>query len=253
MVDRHLAWSYFVGNLRINVVLVPLFWIAALVAFLKSFYVDNTFGAAFALFLAAANSAVAFHKYQNFIRSLFLYLGSIFLLVLDNTPNNVVSFCFLAVALSFLVNEKKILGKVPYLAFLFLLGYTTALTGVAFLSSNIADMSVLLPELGSFAVIVLIFKDRFLPRASHKPLPVLDLSDSSLSEREVQILQLLWGGLSSKEIAAELGISDGTVRMYQSQIYGKLGVPGRSELMLLHHTHREVVRNDSPRSRKVKT
>lgn len=51
----------------------------------------------------------------------------------------------------------------------------------------------------------------------------------SLTEREVQILGLLSTGLANKQVAAELGISEHTVKFHVSSIYSKLNVGNRAE------------------------
>jgi len=48
-----------------------------------------------------------------------------------------------------------------------------------------------------------------------------------LSEREVEILRLVAGGASNKEIAAQLFLAEGTVKNHVTNILGKLGVAGR--------------------------
>ena len=45
-----------------------------------------------------------------------------------------------------------------------------------------------------------------------------------LTEREVRVLQLLYGSLSRREIAAELGVSPNTIKTHTQAIYRKLGV-----------------------------
>lgn len=50
-----------------------------------------------------------------------------------------------------------------------------------------------------------------------------------LSEREVQVLRLAETGLSSKEISGRLGLSEGTVRNYLSEVLSKLGARNRME------------------------
>ena len=48
-----------------------------------------------------------------------------------------------------------------------------------------------------------------------------------LSRRELEVLGLIDRGLSNKEIAQELYISIGTVKVHLHNIYGKLDVSGR--------------------------
>jgi len=50
-----------------------------------------------------------------------------------------------------------------------------------------------------------------------------------LTAREIQVLERLAEGLSNKAIAAQLGISDQTVKFHVAAITGKLGVTNRTE------------------------
>jgi DNA-binding CsgD family transcriptional regulator len=61
---------------------------------------------------------------------------------------------------------------------------------------------------------------------SVEPRPV---QDDFLTEREMQIIQLIADGLNSREIAAQLYLSVTTVRWYLRQIYSKLDVHSRAE------------------------
>ena len=54
-----------------------------------------------------------------------------------------------------------------------------------------------------------------------------------LSERETQVLQLLARGLSNKQIAVGLKISEHTVKFHVSAIYQKLGAASRTEAVRL--------------------
>jgi LuxR family maltose regulon positive regulatory protein len=55
------------------------------------------------------------------------------------------------------------------------------------------------------------------------PQPLLE----PLSERELEVLQLLSGGLSNREIASRLFLTVGTIKWHLHNIYGKLGVHSR--------------------------
>lgn len=58
---------------------------------------------------------------------------------------------------------------------------------------------------------------------------VPDESIEMLTERELEVLQLLAHGLANKQIAVQLGISAHTVKFHISSIYGKLGATNRTE------------------------
>jgi DNA-binding NarL/FixJ family response regulator len=53
-----------------------------------------------------------------------------------------------------------------------------------------------------------------------------------LTRREGQLITLLCRGLKNKEIACTLGLSDGTVKVYLSRIFKKVGVNDRFQLAL---------------------
>ena len=55
---------------------------------------------------------------------------------------------------------------------------------------------------------------------------------SELSTRAEQVITLVCGGLSNKEIAEKLGVTEGTVKAHLHTIFEKLGVRSRIELMI---------------------
>lgn len=58
----------------------------------------------------------------------------------------------------------------------------------------------------------------------------------TLTKREQEIVQLVGQGLSNKDIAYALSISDSMVRHHMTNIFDKVGVSNRQKLMV--HTHR---------------
>lgn len=73
-----------------------------------------------------------------------------------------------------------------------------------------------------------------LPR-SHRAVPLGEVEPlvEPLTERETEVLQLLSQGLSNKQIAVRLHISEHTVKFHVSSIYGKLGATNRAEAVRL--------------------
>jgi DNA-binding NarL/FixJ family response regulator len=57
----------------------------------------------------------------------------------------------------------------------------------------------------------------------------------AVTEREREIIRLVGQGLSNKEIAYQLSISDSTVRHHMTNIFDKVGVLNRQNLLI--HTH----------------
>ena len=63
---------------------------------------------------------------------------------------------------------------------------------------------------------------------------------SELTPREMQVLELVEQGLKNREIAMELGIRSGTVKIHLKHIFEKTGVRGRYGLALNGIRHREA-------------
>jgi DNA-binding NarL/FixJ family response regulator len=58
-----------------------------------------------------------------------------------------------------------------------------------------------------------------------------------LTRREIEIIRMIGEGLRNKAIADRLAISEGTVKIHLHNVYEKLGVGGRLELMLYAQRH----------------
>jgi DNA-binding NarL/FixJ family response regulator len=73
--------------------------------------------------------------------------------------------------------------------------------------------------------------------AGSSPTRALDELAESLTSRELEVLQMLAAGLSNKEIAARLNISEHTVKFHVASILGKLGAASRAEAVSLGIRH----------------
>lgn len=58
-----------------------------------------------------------------------------------------------------------------------------------------------------------------------------------INEKEIEIIQLVAEGMSNKEIAAALYLSEGTVRNYLSSILDKLSLRDRTQLAVYYYKH----------------
>ena len=71
----------------------------------------------------------------------------------------------------------------------------------------------------------------FFRREPAKPASDAAVEDAGLGPREQQVLKFLVDGLSYKENAGELGITNNTVGTYVQRIYEKLHVRSRREVI----------------------
>lgn len=65
-----------------------------------------------------------------------------------------------------------------------------------------------------------------------------DYSSYDINERELEIIELIANGYSNKEIAAELFLSEGTVRNYLSTILEKLQLRDRTQVAVFYYQHK---------------
>jgi len=76
----------------------------------------------------------------------------------------------------------------------------------------------------------------------------------ALSRRQTQLLGLLVQGLKNREIAAEMGISEGTVKAYLTTLFEKVGARDRFELALYGlKTLRNVREAQAERDQRMKS
>jgi DNA-binding NarL/FixJ family response regulator len=75
--------------------------------------------------------------------------------------------------------------------------------------------------------------ERLLRGLKNAPLPATpEYTEEPLTSRETEILRLMTGGYSNREIASALELSEGTVKNHVSNILGKLGVRDRTRAVL---------------------
>jgi len=94
-------------------------------------------------------------------------------------------------------------------------------------------------------------------RAPEAPKEIAAVPDSSpvvespLTDRELQVIQLLGEGRSNKETAATLHISDQTVKNHISHIFAKLGVNDRTSAVLMAISNGWIKKTDHEHSKPV--
>jgi DNA-binding NarL/FixJ family response regulator len=71
----------------------------------------------------------------------------------------------------------------------------------------------------------------FNPKYKHSQARI-ELQDHSLTRREMEVLNLVAKGLSSKEIARKLFISENTVETHRQNIFSKMGVHNVADLLV---------------------
>ncbi len=94
-----------------------------------------------------------------------------------------------------------------------------------------ASQSQLARALAAVADGLLVFDPSLAPTPAPRPVAQGELAEV-LTPREIEVLQLLSLGLSNKEIAARLAISEHTAKFHVNAILAKLGVQGRTEAVV---------------------
>lgn len=74
-----------------------------------------------------------------------------------------------------------------------------------------------------------------LPQLLEETPPVIDEDKYGISEKEAEIIGLVAEGLSNREIASKLYLSEGTVRNYISAILEKLMLRDRTQLAIFYY------------------
>lgn len=77
-----------------------------------------------------------------------------------------------------------------------------------------------------------------IPELLHSGSSSFNYRDHDISEREQEIIRLIADGLSNKEIAARLFLSEGTVRNYLSSILDKLQLRDRTQVAVFYYRNR---------------
>lgn len=96
------------------------------------------------------------------------------------------------------------------------------------------------------AFLYMVFKEQVVIYLKEKK-PVLSLSQKGLSEAECVYVRAAARGLSPKEMAAEFGVSESTIRNTMSRAYKKLGVTDKAGLAALLASHDlELAGSESP-------
>jgi DNA-binding NarL/FixJ family response regulator len=81
---------------------------------------------------------------------------------------------------------------------------------------------------GQLAAVML---ENFVAGETQEPTPENPIPGTSLTQREVEIVQLLGEGKSNKEVAAKLGVSTRTIESHRNHIMHKMSFTSFSELV----------------------
>ena len=76
-----------------------------------------------------------------------------------------------------------------------------------------------------------------IPSLLQRP-PAYDYASCDINDRELEIIRLIADGLSNKEIASALYLSEGTVRNYLSSILDKLELRDRTQVAVFYYQHK---------------
>ena len=89
--------------------------------------------------------------------------------------------------------------------------------------------------------------DAFVRRAAPAPRAPVEGLLASLTPREMEVLGLIARGLSNRDIAERLFVSEGTTKTHVSNVLAKLGLRDRVQAVVLAYEHGVVVPGEQPR------
>ena len=79
----------------------------------------------------------------------------------------------------------------------------------------------------------IVVKEVLLPAPATFTLNETRLRELGITRRELEILELIAGGLSNREIAAQLFVSENTVKTHSSRLFDKLSARRRTQAVQL--------------------
>jgi DNA-binding CsgD family transcriptional regulator len=121
--------------------------------------------------------------------------------------------------------KKKIYGTI---------GLTRSKSSGNFSKSNVSVLRLLYPHLLNRLKWQTMLGQPFI--MPHKTTSRYAGTLTSLTPREIEVVQTVLAGATNREAADVLNISENTVKLYLKNIYGKLGISNRSQLSALYHT-----------------
>ena len=100
------------------------------------------------------------------------------------------------------------------------------------------DFEVIAPSLEAVMRGQTVFGDKIIGKLPDliRPKESFDFEAHGISEKEREITELVAAGLSNREIAAKLFLSEGTVRNYISTLLDKLELRDRTQLAVFYYT-----------------
>ncbi len=101
------------------------------------------------------------------------------------------------------------------------------------------DFECLLPALEAVAKGQSVFGNEIVTRLPDflAETPRYDYRGKGITDKELSIIQFVAEGLSNREIAEQLCLSEGTVRNYLSIVLEKLGLRDRTQLAVFYYQH----------------
>lgn len=102
------------------------------------------------------------------------------------------------------------------------------------------DYESIVPALRAVCFGQTVFGHEIVSKIPHliQSAPSFDYASRDITEKELTIIRLIAEGLSNKEIAAQLFLSEGTVRNYLSQILDKLSLRDRTQVAVFYYQNR---------------
>lgn len=191
-------------------------------------------------------------KNENNYATISLTILGTGLIILLSLGSNLLFVAYIFISFAYILIDIllwSIVGRIgtytnnPYKVFFFVMGFNliSVFTGniifVLISDSNISILICAITVMISFVLIQLLYTNFYKMATEHIKINeyIVSIDTSTLTNRESEIVKLLCLNYKNKDIANQLFISENTLKTHTKNIYGKLGVHNKKELINLNN------------------
>jgi FixJ family two-component response regulator len=130
--------------------------------------------------------------------------------------------------------QRTLRGKLPHLSMVFITGRGDIPTTVAAMKAGAVDFLEKPVESGALIDAIRRATDRSLAlRVTNAKTDALRMHFETLTRREREVFSLVAAGLLNKQVAAELGVAEKTIKQHRGRVMDKMAAQSLADLVLM--------------------